>query len=94
MARAIGARHRLPVQIVARRRGRTVQQTTLSHTDRQKNVHDVFVLRRGAARAITGKKILIIDDVMTTGATIRALARTIATGGPESITAVVAARVL
>lgn len=94
MARAIGARHCLPVQVLARRRGRTVQQTTLAHADRQKNVKDVFVLRPGAAQVIMGKRILIVDDVMTTGATIRALACTLAAGQPDSITAVVAARVL
>lgn len=94
MARAIGARHQLPVHILARRSRRTAQQTTLSHTDRQKNVHDVFALRSGHSSKISGKRILIVDDVMTTGSTIRELAHTIAAGGPESIAAVVAARVL
>ena len=94
IARAIGAQHNIPVIVLAKRGGRTVQQTTLAYADRQKNVHEAFVLKPDAAKIICGKKILIVDDVMTTGATMRALARTIAQAGPASISGVVAARVL
>lgn len=94
MARAIGIQHNIPVALVAKRGGRTAQQTTLAYADRQKNVREVFLLKHGAAQIISGKRILIIDDVMTTGATMRALARTITQAGPASISGAVAARVL
>lgn len=94
LARAIGARHAKPVGSPVRRTRYTVQQTTLAHADRQKNVKGAFILRSGAGTCIKGKRILIIDDVMTTGATLRMLAAVIACEAPESISAAVAARVL
>lgn len=94
LARAISNHRNLPLRIVVRRGKKTVQQTTLMHADRQKNVRDVFVLKRSLAHQIYGKRILLVDDVMTTGATIRALAHSILQAEPASITAVVAARVL
>lgn len=94
LARAISVAHGLPVLSAVYRRAKTVQQTTLTHTARQQNVHRIFALSPSAQDLFRGKRILLIDDVMTTGATMGALARAIVDARPASISAVVAARAL
>jgi len=46
----------------------TVSQTSKSRTERYENVEDVFALK--SADTVRGKHILLVDDVLTTGATI------------------------
>lgn len=50
-------------------------QTGLSPEERQANVAHVFKLRDG--RSVEGKHLLLVDDVVTTGATMLACARTL-----------------
>lgn len=60
------------------RKKNTVSQTKLDHDERQKNVEGAFEINLD----LTNKNLIIIDDVITTGATTRELAKTIArTGG-------------
>ena len=47
-------------------------QTHLTATERGENVKDTFMLRKNRAAALQNKHILLIDDVITTTATIRA----------------------
>lgn len=47
-------------------------QTTLSREERVKNVYGVFTVVADLAPTITGRRILLIDDVVTTGATLNA----------------------
>lgn len=66
----------IPVLATALRRKRFVKsQTTLGHFDRHKNVEDMFELVDAAA--LSGRHILLIDDVCTTGATLMACIETI-----------------
>ena len=48
----------------------TATQTRKSKSDRWENVRDVFIIKRGTA--IENKRILLVDDVITTGATLEA----------------------
>lgn len=53
----------------------TATQTHKSKEDRWKNVKDIFALHHGDR--LEGKYVLLIDDVLTTGATLEACALTL-----------------
>jgi len=62
---------------------------------RNRNVAGAFSLHKDAKQHLQGKRILLIDDVMTTGATLEACARLlIRKGGASQVSALVFARVL
>lgn len=55
---------------ISLRKGKTKTQTRKSKLERWENVKDVFSIARDAE--IKGKRILLVDDVITTGATLEA----------------------
>ena len=59
----------------------TVSQTELNTNDRIENVKDSFALKNEHAKLIKNKTILIIDDVITTGATTSEISRVLKQGG-------------
>ncbi len=61
----------------------TTSQTGKSRTERVENVSEVFVLNK--PEAITGRNVLIVDDVVTTGATLEACCLKLKEGGAKSI---------
>lgn len=67
----------------------TRTQTRLNEKHRVENVRAAFCLRDPGA--VAGKKVLVIDDVMTTGATIRECARTLKQAGADRVYSLVAA---
>ncbi|MFC1552800.1 ComF family protein [Candidatus Latescibacterota bacterium] len=67
----------------------TNTQTALGHTDRALNVSGAFSFSGGTSLA--GKQILLIDDVLTTGATVSECAKALKEGGAGNITVCVAA---
>jgi ComF family protein len=64
------------------RRRHTTSQTKKTARERRENVSGAFVVKSPAS--FTGKHFLIIDDVMTTGATIEACAETILRQVPDA----------
>ncbi len=56
-------------------------QKSLSYSGRQKSVHNVFALKN--VNKIKGKKVLIVDDVMATGATVNEIAKVLKSAGAD-----------
>lgn len=68
----------------------TISQTGLTAPQRAANVSGAF--RAGLFARLNGKKILLVDDVMTTGATVNACARALIKSGAASVHVVTVAR--
>src|SRR3990167_1296367 len=93
IAKIISKKSNKPVLNILKRNRNTVFQFQLSRSDRADNVFKVFDVKTGLNN-LSGKKILIVDDLMTTGATIKAASFELAKLKPENIKAVVACRVV
>jgi competence protein ComFC len=74
------------------RNRRTVFQSSLHPEERADNVMNVFSVRKHGNIALEGKKILLVDDLMTTGSTVKAAIRSMRKLKPALIEVVVAAR--
>lgn len=83
---------RLPCQTSWLRRVRHTrrQTSTKSPSERQQNVHNAFQVR--ANSPLRGRSILLVDDVMTTGATLREAARPLRRAGAAKVAVAVLAR--
>jgi ComF family protein len=73
-----------------RRTARTPAQTTLSRAERLSNVRGIFQARRPGR--LRGRVAVLVDDVFTTGATVRECARTLLRAGAREVRAVTIAR--
>jgi ComF family protein len=74
------------------RRRRTPSQGRLGPAAREANVRGAFALRAG--RAVAGRRVVIIDDVLTTGATVEECARVLRRAGAAWIGVLTLARAL
>lgn len=73
----------LPTVNALKRVGRTHDQTEVKNEDRKINVENVFVCKE--KEKLQGKTVLLVDDVVTTGATLDACVAALATANPEEI---------
>jgi ComF family protein len=67
-------------------------QRGLPRAERLKNVRGAFAVAPPRAAALQGRRVALIDDVMTTGATLRAAAQALRDAGAAHVTAIVFAR--
>ena len=81
----------LPDALVRRRATET--QGGKSGSGRKRNVAGAFEVPPGRARLVAGRRILLIDDVMTTGATAEGCARALKAAGALRVDVAVVARV-
>lgn len=82
IARGVSEITHLPViKNAVKRKSFSASQTHLNRWQRNDNVKDVFILKNN--KPLEGKHILIIDDVVTTGATIISCANELNKGGAE-----------
>lgn len=94
LARVLGAEVGVPVRDDVLLRWReTVPQVGLGASERRTNVAGAFRLRESANGAqLSGRGILLIDDVTTTGSTLAAAAEALAPAGPRVLWALAVAR--
>ncbi|MDR3086714.1 MAG: ComF family protein [Azoarcus sp.] len=91
LARPVAATLGLPLDSRTCSRIRhTPAQASLSWKKREKNIRNAFQ----CTRDLSGRRILLVDDVMTTGASLNEFARTLKRHGASEITLLVVARTL
>jgi ComF family protein len=88
LAAAVASRLQLPRRRLVRRRRFTPMQNELPFEDRRGNVRGAFAASRRAA----GRRVLLIDDVTTTGATLAECRRALVEAGASAVYAAVVAR--
>jgi predicted amidophosphoribosyltransferase len=70
----------------------TLTQSTLNKQERLKNVKTAFTVEPLRAQELQGKRIVLVDDVMTSGATLFSAATSLRQAGAAHITTIVFAR--
>lgn len=63
----------------------TASQVGLSRSEREENVRGAFAVREDRRERIEGRRIVLIDDVVTTGATVSAATRALRRAGAEHV---------
>lgn len=90
LADALGRLGAVPLRHALLRTRRTRSQTDLSARERRLNVRDAFAPARG--HEVRGAVVVLVDDVTTTGATIRECAMVLRVMGALDVRSITAAR--
>ena len=83
---------RLPWRAAVIRTRATTAQYHLDRRHRASNVAQAFVVDPAAVTAIAGRWVILVDDVITTGATLCETARALLAGGAAAVSAITVAR--
>jgi ComF family protein len=91
LAKEMATLQQLPVVEALRRRGAVTPQAESSGVEqRYRNVHGAFAVSK--PEAVRGQRVVLIDDVATTGATLGACARALTEAGADAVLALTVAR--
>jgi predicted amidophosphoribosyltransferase len=71
----------------------TVQQVGLTRTERAANVQGAFRVPPEGKAAVVGRRLVLVDDVLTSGATFDGCARALLRAGAANVDVLVFARV-
>ncbi len=94
LSHALGQSTAKAVMVDALHRTRaTPTQGHMKRKERQKNVHGAFVLNPRYAQSLENKIVVLIDDVLTTGATVNECSRILLQAGATSVHVLTLARV-
>jgi ComF family protein len=92
LARMAAVELELPMVRAVVRAARTKAQHELGRGARAQNVGRVFAVPPRHVAAVTGRWVVLIDDVVTTGATLSACAAALRTAGARAVSALTLAR--
>src|SRR5690348_2381432 len=90
LAELLSAHISIPCKPLLKRIRYTTTQTALDRSERMENLHNAFRLRKNVD--VRGLRVLLIDDVLTTGSTLSECARVLKRAGAKSVHAATAAR--
>jgi competence protein ComFC len=90
LAELLSAQTSIPSRPVLERIRYTTTQTALDRAERMENLHNAFRLRKNAD--VRNLRVLLIDDVLTTGSTLSECARVLKRAGAVAVYAATAAR--
>ncbi|MEO6856566.1 MAG: phosphoribosyltransferase family protein, partial [Rhodoferax sp.] len=85
------APHKTQAQLLLRTR-HTAPQPTLNRAERLRNVQGAFALEPLRADVLRGQRVVLVDDVMTSGASLFAAAAVLKQAGAVHVTGLVVAR--
>src|SRR5213596_1986227 len=85
----LSAQTAIPPKPLLERTRYTTTQTALDRSERMENLHNAFRLRKNAN--VRGLRVLLVDDVLTTGSTLNECARVLKRAGAFSVHAATAA---
>ena len=83
LAQTVGKELGIPVERLLKKQRHTPAQSRLTEQARKANVLGAY--RFAGKQSVAGKRILLIDDVFTTGATAEECARVLLTAGAKSV---------
>jgi ComF family protein len=92
LARRMAPRVILPAAPLLARRQRTAAQHALGQAQRASNIASAFEARHELSSRYRGAWVVIVDDILTTGATLASCARALLAGGAWAVSAVTVAR--
>lgn len=90
LAKRISLRLNIPYSCIVAARDGKVEQKRLSQTQRRKNAENSFYLVKKAD--VSGKRVILVDDVTTTGSTLSAIAKILLDAGAADVKACVFAQ--
>jgi competence protein ComFC len=90
LAETLSRRTRVPILRCIERRRYTNTQTRFDRVERRQNLRNAFALRKGID--VSGKHLILLDDVVTTGSTLHECALVLRAAGAESVRAITVAR--
>jgi competence protein ComFC len=90
LSKLLSTQTSIPCRPLLKRIRYTTTQTALDRAERMENLHNAFRLRKNAD--VRGLRVLLIDDVLTTGSTLSECARVLKRAGATSVHAATAAR--
>ena len=94
LAATISAESRVPIAAgMLKRVKATAQQVGLTRTERATNVQGAFKVLEESKAAVSNRRFVLVDDVLTSGATVEGCARALNRAGAANVDVLIFARV-
>src|SRR5580700_2112027 len=94
LAAAVSKASGVPIAARALKRVKfTAPQVGLSRTQRAANIQGAFRVPRGGKAEVVGRRLILVDDVLTSGATVEGCAKALLRAGARNVDVLVFARV-